>query len=145
MDDGLIPLDDDLLGHLKDAVERNLAERAKHDFYAPEQEEAMRERLKRQRIMVDNISGACPIQAEGYIDNHPFYFRARGDMWQIGLAAPGQTHDDAVMMTIVDELPPGCWYYDEDYGDGPYDAGWMPVREALGFIEQAAIRFRARG
>jgi hypothetical protein len=141
---GVIPLTDDLMKWLGDAVRLSMAERDKNDFYAPEQEEMERERLKQQGILIDEIGGACPLQAEGFIDGHPFYFRARGDRWQIGLAAQGGTQDDAVQATIMRDLPPGYWYYEEDYGEpNGFAAGWMPVREGLEFIEQAAQRFRA--
>lgn len=34
-------------------------------------------------IVFDTIGGQCPVQAEGTIDGHGFYFRARGESWSI--------------------------------------------------------------
>ena len=76
-------------------------------------------------IKIDTIYGNCPVQAEGAIDGEPFYFRARGEHWSMSIGG-----DD-----VVGEPD---WYYDEDYGRGPFVAGWMSVEEAKLFIEQAA-------
>lgn len=81
-------------------------------------------------IKIDYIGGNCPVQAEGRIDGKPFYFRARGCSWSIGIGG------DPVM------LPE--WYATDDYGDGPYDAGYMPVYDALSFIA-AAMKEYAEG
>lgn len=70
------------------------------------------------------IGGKCPVQAEGTIGGKEFYFRARGDSWRLNIGG------DVVMNPE--------WAYGEDYGDGPYDAGWMTEEEALAFIEKAA-------
>ena len=35
------------------------------------------------------------------------------------------------------------WYYEEDYGDGPFAAGWMSEEEARSFIASAADRYAA--
>lgn len=69
------------------------------------------------------IGGNCPVQAEGTVGGQEFYFRARGDSWSIGIGG------DVV-------LDPE-WGYEEDWGDGPYDAGWMPQHVALQMIGKA--------
>lgn len=74
-------------------------------------------------IRIDTFGGNCPVQAEGFVDGKPFYFRARGSRWRMGIG------DEPV-------LEPE-WSHEESYGDGPYDAGWMPQHEALGFISKA--------
>ena len=73
------------------------------------------------------IGGLCPVQAEGTIDGKPFYFRARGSAWSIGIGGE----------------PVGSpeWSHREPYGDGQFDAGWMRLHEARAFIEQAAQRY----
>lgn len=79
------------------------------------------------------IGGNCPVQAEGTFDGLHFYFRARGDGWQFHVAP---TNED-----IFGEHELAC--YGRDYGDGPFDAGWMPQHEALGFIVQSIGEYRA--
>ncbi len=39
-------------------------------------------------IVYTELGGACPVQAEGTIDGHPFYFRFRGDEWSLTIAPP---------------------------------------------------------
>lgn len=83
---------------------------------------------------ITSIGGNCPVQAEGTIDGMPFYFRARGEHWSFSVA---DTPDG----------PPvegKGFYYEEDYGDEPYAAGWMPESEAYVFIEKAAKLYRTR-
>lgn len=83
-------------------------------------------------VIIDWIGGNCPVQAEGMIAGKQFYFRARGSKWS---------------MSIDSDLGPDVrffnpeWYYEEPYGDGPYDAGWMTEEEARGFIHAAAERY----
>lgn len=74
------------------------------------------------------IGGNCPVQAEGTIRGKPFYFRARGEAWSIGIGGE-----------VVMEPE---WFYEEDYGDEPYVAGWMTEAEARAFIEKSADLYR---
>jgi hypothetical protein len=76
------------------------------------------------------IGGNCPVQAEGTIDGKEFYFRARGDSWSMDIGGD-------------DPVAGGEWSYEEDYGKGPYDAGWMTIEEARGFIAKAVAIYRA--
>lgn len=104
------------------------------DFYSPTELEKINA-LKDDGIDVQWLSGLCPVQSEGVIDYHPYYFKARGDNWfiQIGSKPSPYTAD-----VFTDE---NCWEYGELYGEVP-DAGYMPFIEALGFIEVAANRWR---
>lgn len=81
-------------------------------------------------IIIDNIGGFCPVQAEGTIDGWPFYFRARGSAWSLDVAEPG-----------FDGCGESVWEHEQGYGDGPYDAGCMEEDEARQFINQAAVLF----
>lgn len=83
-------------------------------------------------IDIDSIGGNCPVQAEGTINGWPFYFRARGEHWSLSVAEPG-----------FEACGEEVWDYEEEYGDGPYAAGWMEVDEAHGFIAKAAALFVA--
>jgi len=78
-------------------------------------------------IVIDTIGGNCPVQAEGTIDGHPFYFRARGQHWNIGIGG--------------EPVGAPAWEHEEAYGDGPFAAGYMPVEEAMQFIRKAAQKF----
>jgi len=71
-------------------------------------------------VIIQMLGGNCPVQAEGTINGQPFYFRARGDSWRMNI---------------------GDWSYEEDYGTGPFDAGWMTEDEARAFIKQSADKF----
>lgn len=78
-------------------------------------------------VHINQIGGNCPVQAEGTIDGEPFYFRARGQRWSIGIGG------DTVMKPD--------WYYEQPYGEQQFDAGWMSVDEARAFIVGAARAF----
>ena len=80
-------------------------------------------------LVIDGIGGNCPVQAEGTVDGVPFYFRGRGEHWQMNIGG-----DDLIL------CPDWCWR--EAYGDHQYAAGWMSEDEALLFIEQAVARWR---
>ena len=80
-------------------------------------------------VVIDTIGGNCPVQAEGTIDGKPFYFRARGESWSLGIGA--------------DPVCAADWEHREWFGEWP-DAGWMSEEEARSFIQRAADRF-ARG
>lgn len=84
-------------------------------------------------VIITTIGGFCPVQAEGTIDGHEFYFRARGERWTIGIGG------DPVMAAD--------WHYGEDYQptDGwevKFAAGYMTVEEAEAFINKAAGLYR---
>jgi hypothetical protein len=83
-------------------------------------------------ITIQYIEGNCPVQAEGRIDGHKFYFRARGKHWSFSVAG----EDGDVFGT-------DAWEYEEDYPGGPYAAGWMSEEEARAFIEKAAAVYRS--
>lgn len=79
-------------------------------------------------IEIDNIGGNCPVQAEGTINGEPFYFRARGSHWSMSIGGE-------------DIIAHPDWYYEEPYGDEPFDAGWMAEWEAVEFIKKAATMY----
>lgn len=82
-------------------------------------------------IRIETLGGNCPVQAEGFIGDAPFYFRARGGRWSIGIGG-----SDVVMDPE--------WYHSEPYGDAEYAAGWMTKWEALGFIAKAVSIYVTR-
>jgi hypothetical protein len=89
-------------------------------------------------IEIDWLGGNCPVQAEGTINGKRFYFRARGDCWSLEVS-PGADGD-----YLSWPVTPEPWLYEEDYGDGPFDAGWMPQEEAVQMIAKAAALYAAQ-
>ena len=79
-------------------------------------------------IVIQWLGGNCPVQSKGFINDKPFYFRARGDSWRMNIGG-------------ADIVEAPHWSYEEDYGDGPFDAGWMTEDEARSFIEKSARLF----
>ncbi len=79
-------------------------------------------------ITIDWLGGNCPVQAEGMIDGKPLYFRARGSGWRLEVGGDSVINPE--------------WKYEEDYGDGPFDAGFMSEDEARAFIGKAVALYR---
>lgn len=82
-------------------------------------------------IIITSLGGNCPVQAEGTIDGKEFYFRARGERWSMSIGGSDVVGDPE-------------WYYEEDYGAGPFAAGWMSEDEARAFIDKAAGLYAAQ-
>lgn len=72
-------------------------------------------------LIIEDLGGNCPVQAEGFFDGVPFYFRARGSHWSLTVGVAGETQ--------LTE-----WF--EEYCDDPYGAGWMEEEEARQFIQK---------
>lgn len=84
------------------------------------------------RVVIDMLGGQCPVQGKGTVNGVPFYFRARGEDWSFSVG------DDPVDVS--------CGFsegfrYEEEYGEAPFAASWMPVEEARAFILSAAARY----
>lgn len=78
---------------------------------------------------------ACPVQIEGTIDGVPFYFRARGQYWAMGVGG-----EKPVRVAMGWEEG---WSRSEPWGDGPFAAGWMPHETAFEIVHQVAAEFRS--
>lgn len=39
------------------------------------------------KLEIVSLHGDAPMQALGYVNGYPFYFRARGDRWEFAVAA----------------------------------------------------------
>ena len=85
---------------------------------------------------------AAPVQAEGTLDGHPFYFRARGDHWAFSVAEePGL---DPVFIDSAESAEGRGWFLEAQYGAaGSFAASWMPLAEARELIGDCARRYRA--
>ena len=93
-------------------------------------------------VEIDMLGGNCPVQAQGKIDGEPFYFRARGEHWSICIGSDVED-DRNTSFHGRDVIGNPRWYFEEEWGAGPYDAGWMEMEEARQMIEAAAARYRA--
>lgn len=80
-------------------------------------------------LKIDMIGGNCPVQAEGTVNGQPFYFRARGEHWSMGIGG--------------DPVGEPKWYREREWPGGEYAAGWMDEKEALSLIESTAAAFIA--
>lgn len=88
--------------------------------------------------IIEWIGGNCPVQAEGIIDGKRFYFRARGEHWSL------EIHPTASVRYA--KWPEGIapWEHEEEWGNGPFDAGWMPEDVAREMIAKGAALYRRR-
>lgn len=78
-------------------------------------------------INIEQEGGQCPVQIEGTVNGIPFYFRARGTSWSLSVAKEETSCP----------LDKTAWMHKETYGKGPFDAGWMELEEARGFLHKA--------
>lgn len=88
------------------------------------------------------IGGYCPVQGFGVVDGYTWYFRARGEHWEIGIApTPGEgpEFEDAAVDATFEKVG---WCYHDKWGAWP-DAGYMELDVAWGFIEQSIGKWRA--
>ncbi len=79
----------------------------------------------------------APVQAEGTVAGHRFYFRARYDRWSFGL-----TEDPAADPVDVESAAQG--FYCEGEAGGPFAASWMPLDEAEALIRRCAREYLER-
>lgn len=86
-------------------------------------------------VVIHGIGGNCPVQAEGTINGAPFYFRARGEHWSMEVGGGFVLEDEKK------GIPATGFYIERDYGNGPFDAGWMPIDEARSFIAESAAEY----
>ena len=79
-------------------------------------------------IVIHFLKGDAPVQGEGTFRTFKWYFRARFSHWGLSISIDPNI-DPLNIQHEVDG------YYIEDiYGDGRYDASYMPLDEARNFI-----------
>lgn len=83
------------------------------------------------------LQGWVPVQGYGTIDGLPWYFRARGNSWSMSIA---ETPDSDPIDVRWNKA--SGWYYEDDYGDIIFEAGWMPYKVAWGFIKECFDKYR---
>lgn len=99
-------------------------------------DDLLKSALLKSALVIDEITGCCPVQASGTVRGFPFYFRSRGDRWRFAIAT-GNTDPVDVM------LQHGNGFFREGrYGpEGEFAAGYMPHEEAREIIERCSIEF----
>lgn len=80
-------------------------------------------------LKIESLGGNCPVQGDGTIDGVPFYFRAQGQRWSMGIGG------DVVMAPE--------WKRSERWGENKFSAGWMSFNEAMAIIERCAVEYLA--
>ena len=80
-------------------------------------------------VEIQSHGGSCPVQIEGLVDGQVFYFRARGSRWSVSIGG--------------DVIAKPDWRYEQPYGHGPFDAGWMSLDEAREFLQIAIGKWRS--
>lgn len=110
----------------------------------------------------DNANGrmtcfACPVQIEGEVDGHAFYFRACWDGWSFGVSRDKLTGDNCADYW---DLPPETWekYPRSQAVSGPFafetegtaeeydnfSGSWMPHDEAWRHVRESIALFRGQ-
>lgn len=79
-------------------------------------------------LKIDFLGGNCPVQSQGTINGDPYYFRARGEHWSVGIGGG-------------DPVSEPEWYKERPWGGGPYEAGWMPEDIARQIIQECADEY----
>lgn len=79
---------------------------------------------KEPRVHIESVKGSCPVIARGKIESLPFFFRARGDLWSLGI---GKDDPENNPETYFESKYPG--------------AGWMKKDEACQIIKTTAQTF----
>ncbi len=92
-----------------------------------------KERLVQAGLSEISIGGECPVECEARVGGLYLYFRARGNEWWCSIAR----HQ------ISATLGRACAYTARGtYGIG-FDAGYMPLEDAVPLIESAVKAWRA--
>jgi hypothetical protein len=79
---------------------------------------------------------AAPVQAEGTIAGHAFYFRARGEEWTFALAE--RFSDDPVLLGPEDAAAGTAWYRSGSVSGGRFAASYLALDEARLLIDECA-------
>lgn len=86
------------------------------------------------RVSEIEVYGWCPVQGEGWVDGHAWYFRARGEQWSFQVA--DEPYEEAVSVGWAAHLDGiSGWVVRRPWlQESTYAAGWMPHKHALRLI-----------
>ena len=79
---------------------------------------------------------AAPVQAEGTVAGHPYYFRARGEEWSFTIAE--RLDGDPVLLGPKDAVSGIAWYRSGTVPGGRFAASYLPLDEARSLIRDCA-------
>ena len=124
--DGIIAALNKIQADMKPIIDR---QRALEDCFVP----ILRRQLESMGITFGGLFGGnCPVQVEGKTqEGYAVYFRARGEHWRFHVA-PSENE-------IMNDKE---FWYEGGYGE-EFEAGWMPMHQALLYMIFALKRFRA--
>ena len=90
--------------------------------------------MKTVNLKIESICGYAPVQGEGTVNGVPFYFRALGWRWEMGIG-----HDPVSICVYGGKA--GGWYRSEPWGESTYSAGYMPMETAKEIITKCANEY----
>jgi hypothetical protein len=80
-------------------------------------------------VQLEFFGGECPVQSWGTLLGKPFYFRARWNYWTFEVGE--EKYLPACNDSDISHLD---YYIEQEYGNSPYDAGYMPFAESREII-----------
>jgi hypothetical protein len=91
-------------------------------------------------VTVESRIGATPVEYTGKADHKEYYFRSRGQRWQMII---GDTVDQCVAASLSDHpLETADFYCAGRYGKEQFDAGYMPLEQAEEIIRRGVELWR---
>ena len=82
---------------------------------------------------------AAPVQAEGTVSGRAFYFRARGEEWELTIAE--QPGIDPADVGPDDVAAGAAWYRSGVVPGGQFAASYLPPDQARSIIDECARAF----
>lgn len=102
----------------------------------------MTEQRSRPFVEFKYLGGVAPVQAEGTVAGHPFYFRARHQRWSFAVSENSEISPVSIR-TEKEGQQHG--YFRESLLNGePFAASWMPEEEARRIIHECANQYLER-
>jgi len=100
-----------------------------------------RELLLCEGVTVKSRLGAVPVEYSGKVDQKEYYFRSRGQRWEMII---GDTVDQCVEASLNDcPLENAEFYCAGRYGKDRFDAGYMALEQAEEIIRRCVRLWRA--
>ena len=100
-----------------------------------------RELLLCEGATIESRLGAVPVEYGGKADKKEYYFRSRGQRWEMII---GDTVDQCVEALLTDRpLEIAEFYCAGHYGKDRFDAGYMPLDQAEEIIRRCVRLWRA--
>jgi uncharacterized protein (TIGR02996 family) len=88
-------------------------------------------------LRLDTLWCQAPVQADGAVGPHPFYFRARFRQWSFAVSEDPSVDASDVYHTSERGFALEC-----RYGDSPFAASYIPHQEAITIIRRCAEEYR---